>query len=1036
MKIEENEIKRICSPVIYKRGVDYYKEGRVHIKLRENNHIGAIVDGEELYNVRININNNKISDCFCTCPYYHTMGSNCKHIVAVLKKRQSELDEGESYKDENDRLAQMLCSEFSENCFDKQRLNVKLGINAHCDSHRECMFYITLSCGFDELKDIDAVDRFFECYLNRTDFKISKHHAINSSRYSLAENDEKIINILCEAYQNKACSQNYMPRISQTLIAPATAKRLFSMLGKADIYFTFNSMQISDIVILEENPDILIDINATDSEISLNVFESGISLFSDGSWFLYENCLYHTTKEWREWFMPIYNSLMSESRTQIDFKGSTRIDFATYVYPKLRNKQGVITTGIDSILINEKPEFSVFLDYKNKALSAVVKVSYGNIDIRLPNNILNGEKIVIRDKIAEDRVISFFSEFNLNNETYTLSDNDLIYKFIDRNIIELKKLARIYSSESFTELYIDDVTEIKAKVSYKKDVDLLEIGFDSALSSEEIYEILSAIREDKTYYKFDNGGFLPLTKDNISTFTLLETFGFGERDIKNRKKTISKYHLLYASALKNKNIISSDKAFDDLVNSIKNISVKIPSKLDKILRKYQKDSVLWMYQLCELGFGGILADDMGLGKTLEVIAFVMTKKHDKPALVVTPSTLTYNWQKEIEKFAPDAKVKLVVGTKEERSELIEDISGYDFIITSYPILRRDSDLFLNLEFSFMFIDESQHIKNPDTLSAKAVKRIKATNKFALSGTPVENRITELWSVFDYIMKGYLSTRKEFSRLYEVSTQSGVDVELLEDLRQKISPFILRRMKSDVLSELPEKIENTVFCGFEPAQQKMYEAFHAVAKKEIPYLFDNSSMQILTLLLRLRQICCHPALVDKAYLKDSGKLLRLCEIVESAISHGHRILIFSQFTSMLEIIRKKLTEMEYECFFIDGKTPAYLRTELSNRFNNGEKNIFLISLKAGGTGLNLTGADTVILYDPWWNPAVMEQAADRAYRIGQTKAVQVIKLATKGTIEEQILKLQQNKKNLADSLIKKNEKTISGLTREEILSLFE
>ena len=336
----------------------------------------------------------------------------------------------------------------------------------------------------------------------------------------------------------------------------------------------------------------------------------------------------------------------------------------------------------------------------------------------------------------------------------------------------------------------------------------------------------------------------------------------------------------------------------------------------------------------------------------------------------------------------------------------------------------------------MFIDESQHIKNPDTLSAKAVKRIKATNKFALSGTPVENRITELWSVFDYIMKGYLSTRKEFSRLYEVSTQSGVDVELLEDLRQKISPFILRRMKSDVLSELPEKIENTVFCGFEPTQQKMYEAFHAVAKKEIPYLFDNSSMQILTLLLRLRQICCHPALVDKAYLKDSGKLLRLCEIVESAISHGHRILIFSQFTSMLEIIRKKLTEMEYECFFIDGKTPAYLRTELSNRFNNGEKNIFLISLKAGGTGLNLTGADTVILYDPWWNPAVMEQAADRAYRIGQTKAVQVIKLATKGTIEEQILKLQQNKKNLADSLIKKNEKTISGLTREEILSLFE
>ena len=441
----------------------------------------------------------------------------------------------------------------------------------------------------------------------------------------------------------------------------------------------------------------------------------------------------------------------------------------------------------------------------------------------------------------------------------------------------------------------------------------------------------------------------------------------------------------------------------------------------------------------------ILNLDTGLGKTYVTLSFLSKhyrKKTKTPILIICPAcNISDPWKKELANYEEEGlSCYIYHGTQKEilATNNTLKLEGFDFIITSYPLLRRDLDLYMDYEFSYMFIDESQNIKNPDTMNAKTVKKIKAGRKFALSGTPVENNLTELWSVFDFVMKGYLYSRKEFSKSFDKIKNIEENKEAIEELRLKIKPFVLRRMKKDVLSELPEKIENTIYSEFLPEQKNMYEAFLALARNEVSEIIDDSksSMRVLTLLLRLRQICCHPSLFDNNYKKDSGKLLLLDEIISSAVSHGHRILIFSQFTSMLDIIAKRLTKNGYEYFMIDGNTSSYKRIEMSNRFNRGEKEIFLISLKAGGTGLNLTGADTVILYDPWWNPAVMEQASDRAYRIGQTKAVQVIKLAARGTIEEKILKLQEAKKDLADSVICKNEKTISGLTRNEILNLFE
>lgn len=735
--------------------------------------------------------------------------------------------------------------------------------------------------------------------------------------------------------------------------------------------------------------------------------------------------------------MPIYNSLITQSRTQIDFKGNTRVDFATYVYPKLKNQRGVVTTGLDELVINEKPKFTVYLDANKSAITADVLANYGNFRLNLPSDTPMSEKIVIRDMARENDVIKHFSHFSLyQNEFYT-TDEDVIFEFITEEITKLYQKADVVISDAYKALVSNKKVKLNAVVNYRKEIDLLEIDFNSELSGEEIYGILNAVRMKKKFYKLKNGSFLPIDEETEREFGLLDALNFTEKDIFGGKKTISKYHMLYIDALNKEGRIETDKAFAELVGGVRKIKAQIPKDLKPILRKYQQDGVNWLKQLSELGFGGILADDMGLGKTLEVIAFVMSEKREKPVIVVTPSALTYNWKNEIEKFAPNAAALIIDGTKDERTELLKSINSYDFVITSYPLLRRDIDMYAGLEFSYMFIDESQHIKNPDTMNAKAVKKINAGRKFALSGTPVENRLTELWSVFDFVMKGYLSSRKNFSKRYDkLDTEN--DSEKLAQLQQKIRPFVMRRMKKDVLAELPEKIENVVYADFVPEQKKMYEAFLAVAKKKVTALLDNSgnSMQILTLLLRLRQICCHPALFDENYKKDSGKLILLEDIINSATSQGHRILVFSQFTSMLEIIRKRLKENGYDCFFIDGKTPADKRTQYAERFNSGEKQVFLISLKAGGTGLNLTGADTVIHYDPWWNPAVTQQASDRAYRIGQTKAVRVIQLAVRGTIEEQILKLQEKKKNLADSVIKKNTKTVAGLTKEEILSLFE
>lgn len=460
--------------------------------------------------------------------------------------------------------------------------------------------------------------------------------------------------------------------------------------------------------------------------------------------------------------------------------------------------------------------------------------------------------------------------------------------------------------------------------------------------------------------------------------------------------------------------------------------------MEDILRPYQITGYRWLCSLAHYGMGGILADDMGLGKTLQTITYVLANPGTR-TLIVCPTSLAYNWQDEFSKFAPQIATQIISGTPQERADLMQQSTDVPVWITTYPLIRKDVDLYKAQIFDACFIDEAQFIKNPTSLGAKAVKAVQAKHRFALTGTPIENTLSELWSIFDFVMPGFFGRYRQFEECYEKPILRDHDSVQMQKLRRKIRPFVLRRMKKEVLTELPDKIETRRMAEMGAKQRKIYESYLARIQMELAGDEENTPggnrMQVLAALTRLRQICCHPATFASNYHGGSGKLDLLMEQLPDILEGGHSVIVFSQFTSMLSIIAHELKQRNIPFFYLAGSTSAQERKREVKEFNRGEVKVFLISLKAGGTGLNLTGADTVIHFDPWWNPAVEDQATDRAYRIGQKKKVQVIKYVMKDSIEEKIYELQKRKKQLSDQLIQAGESFVTQLTMEEIKELF-
>ena len=662
---------------------------------------------------------------------------------------------------------------------------------------------------------------------------------------------------------------------------------------------------------------------------------------------------------------------------------------------------------------------------------------------------------ICRDVPGEFRISQtitrYFKYKDASDERLVIQDDeDALYRLLSEGIDEFRQLGEVFLSDEVSKWKIKKVKGMQAGVTASQGWLDLQIGIED-MTGAELAKILGAYRLKKKYYRLKNGEFLQLDSGGLLTVAKLsQDLALSKNEIQSGHLRLPLYRALYLDSLfkEEPNIpFYRDQLFKAVVRGMKSAEdaeYQIPLSLATVLRGYQKYGYRWLRTLDDNGFGGILADDMGLGKTVQVISLLLAvygeAKETRMSLVVCPASLVYNWEYEFKKFAPQLVVCPVAGTAGERAAVLENAAkGTDgkkiqILITSYDLLRRDIALYSQLDFRFQIIDEAQFIKNAGTQNARAVKKIRSQTRFALTGTPIENRLGELWSIFDYLMPGFLFSYQRFKRDFEVPAVKENSTEALEGLKRLTSPFILRRIKKDVLKDLPDKLETVVYSKLEGEQRKLYAAN---AKQLQDWLEAESGsspsdrIQILAKLTRLRQICCDPRLCYDNYKGRSAKLETCMELVANGAAGGHKILLFSQFASMLALIRERLETVGIGSYLLTGDTPKEERLRMVDSFQKDGTPVFLISLKAGGTGLNLTAADMVIHYDPWWNVAAQNQATDRAHRIGQEKQVSVFQLITKNTIEESILTLQQAKSRLAGQVIGG---VPAGLTREDVLWL--
>ena len=743
-----------------------------------------------------------------------------------------------------------------------------------------------------------------------------------------------------------------------------------------------------------------------------------------------------------------------------------------------------VLEGMEALGILQSPEID-WEKYRPEALKARFEFDSDSPDeLRLRPTLSYGDftfspladehvpREICRDVPAEfyiSRLITrYFSYWeDESGELVIRGDEEALYQVLSEGMPQFQEVGEVWLSESVRHLRVLPPPEVSMGVSLGGgwlDLKIETAGIDPA----ELLQVLSEYRQKKKYYRMKNGEFLQLSGGGLQALdSLTADLGLTKSEFQAGEAKIPAYRAFYLDSLSGDGrmkLFQRDEAYGMMVRDLKtaqSVSYAVPAVLEKTLREYQKIGYTWMRTLARYHFGGILADDMGLGKTLQVIALLTAFYQEKieqkaagnegsgselplPSLIVCPASLIYNWGQEFARFSPEIRVLLIAGTAKERQEQLEEqmrmeaSEGAQVIITSYDLLKRDRAAYLGRTFEYEIIDEAQVIKNAKTQGAKAVKEISANARFALTGTPVENRLSELWSIFDFLMPGFLYSYRKFRERYELPIVKNQDPEALTALRRMTGPFVLRRLKKDVLRELPGKEERIVYSAASGRQQKLYTASALKLKEALAggAWSGNGKLEVLSQLMRLRQICCDPALCFEDYTGESAKLETCVSLIASASAAGHKILLFSQFASMLERIRERLLQEGISSHLLVGATPKEERSRMVQAFASDEVPVFLISLKAGGTGLNLTAADIVIHYDPWWNVAAQNQATDRAYRIGQEKPVTVYKLILKDTIEENLLKLQNAKLALAAQVVSEGMVSLGDLSQNELMELFE
>ena len=939
-------------------------------------------------------------------------------------------------------------------------------------------FHKTLKAEFrigdTQLYKLKNLPEFFERMLSNETYKYGAKLEFVHDKSSFREEYIPLLNFILKyaeiiKYANETVGSygKYMRTMSNEYITISNTglDEIFDVLQNKEVLFKRDSLE-GKILFENHNPDIQFTIEQVENgdyivTPNIDVFSYDILQGSSYKYMLTQNTLYRCDEPFEN-TLKFLNIFRENYTPNLRFKREDLPSFCSLVYPKLKNV--ISLQKLDESIVNKYiPQdlyIKMFLDYdKNNYIVADIKFVYGDVEF---NPLKDNNLSVARDIAKENEYLDVFvnTGFMLDRENsrLILANEDKIYNFLSEEIEKYMQKFEVLATDAFAQknIHKPKIGSVGVRVEnnlLKIDLSNMDFGVD------EIISIMQKYKLKKKFHRLKDGSFLELEENETMDFIsgLLENGDVSYKEITMGEIELPISRSMYMDRILqtlDTNITKNDE-YKKVVAQVAKREIDdmpMPEGLKATLRNYQVTGIKWLKVLDQYGFGGILADDMGLGKTIQLLGVLQlyieeqrkAHKEIKPSIVVCPSSLTLNWYSEIKKFTPDLKTLIIRGNAEERKEQISNINKYHLIITSYDLLKRDTEEYLNYNYEFKYIiaDEAQYIKNNNTQNARAIKSIRADTKYALTGTPIENSLSELWSIFDFIMPGYLYSYKKFKEIYEMPIVRDENNWAINKLKMLIEPFILRRTKKAVLTELPDKTISVLNNQMQDEQLKIYLSYLTNAKKEVKQEIqtngiERSQIKILALLMRLRQICCHPSLFISNYTGESSKLNQCVELVKDAVLSGHKILIFSSYSSMLQIIEKQLSKEKIKYLKLTGQTKVGDRIKLVEEFNNNDEvKVFLISLKAGGTGLNLIGADMVIHYDPWWNLSAENQATDRTYRIGQKKNVQVYKLITKDSIEERIYELQEKKANLAKTMLSTEQTFLNKLTREDIMALFE
>jgi len=1045
ISINIKELRERVPEIIFKQGLEYYKQGRVKITNWDQTSVVAAVQGTDPYVVRLS-SDGRFFESICTCPYSYV----CKHAVATA------LAVIEDHFHEDEVLIESNWREYFEKILAIQRVNIDFSEEVRW----KLIYVIHILENYWNLQPVKV-------YMKKdgTFGRIQEPSFNELSAQNVTSNSSDLITIsYLEKIQTQQNSTYYRGRLeSLYLNFGMESGQIFNLLRESEIHIKDENGEIGQRIRFGRRPwNLTFKLEEVNNHYSFQPYfirddeeikiDNKIKILTTKPvWFYYEGKINTST------FDQSYSYLKSfiEESTRITFsKDEYKTVISDYlsklpIFPYLSFPEGIDVKEYSNVTGKR-----IYVEEMDEQLVVSLSIVYDDVEVSfnqgtdqfLHYDQKKGQIIRVRrqkeeeEQIREEIILSGIIEdtpglfyANLEGSLGWMFDGLPALISAGFEVLGEEKLVRFKVNRKKPSINMTVSSEIDWF-----DLDL-DIDFDGVKLT--LAELKKTLKQQKKFVKLKDGSIARLPEKLLQKFQYMVEFGqTNENSIR-----FQDYHLTFVDKLLNdadsKQLDTKSKKKLKKISKFKEIEDHpIPENFKGELRFYQKAGFNWLKFLKDFSFGGCLADDMGLGKTVQTLVFLQSEinKKQMPNLIVAPTSVLFNWQREIEKFTPDIEFLIHYGSKRTRD--VRRLRKKELILTTYGHLRRDVTFLKNLDFHYVILDESQNIKNPGSETAQAARGLQSRHRLTLTGTPVENNTMDLWSQFSFINPGLLGSQTFFKENFTRPIEKEHDVQVGATLKKLIFPFILRRTKEEVVHDLPPKIENTIYSPMSDRQQFIYnkikETYRDTILAEIQEKgLNKSKMRVLEGLTKLRQVACHPILVDKSFYDEAGKFEALKLMIDEIISENHKVLVFSQFVQMLHIIRDHLEEQAIEFTYLDGSTKD--RLEVVDKFqNDDEVKIFLISLKAGGIGLNLTAADYVIHYDPWWNPAVEMQATDRAHRIGQDKKVFAYKLITKDSVEEKILQLQQQKTKLVKELITTEGGFFKNLEKEDIISLFE